>query len=262
MPYYAEVSMMTSTGLKLIIMGIALQSGCHSYQYAKPARQAQQTESVSNAVDVNQGELQESGGPAIKLYPIDEGPNDASFDEFRNRLLRAAREHDAAFILSILDPRIINSSDGEGGVREFKDQWKLDQPEGRLWETLTTILSMGGSFRMNSGRREFCAPYVTSQWPSVVNQLPKGADPLDYQVITGKNVAFRSEPNLTAPVLKSLSYDIVKVQSASSAWLKITTLSGEQGYVLNKYIRSPTDYQACFRKISERWVMTELAARE
>jgi len=207
----------------------------------------------------------------LKLYPKDEGQNDGSFAEFRSKLLSSAREHDITFILSILDPGIINSSDGERGVRAFKDQWRIDQPETRLWETLTTILLMGGSFRISEGNKEFCAPYVSSQWRNVVSQLPKNADPLDYQVITEKSVAIRSDPNPTAPVVTNLSYDVVKVSEGSvfrkgqtdgATWLKVMTLDGKQGYVLDKYVRGASDYQACFRKVGEKWLMTELASRE
>ena len=216
-------------------------------------------------------EQQEVRSQPIKLYPVDEGQQDGSFVEFRSKLLSSAREHDTTSILSILDPGIINSSDGERGVKAFKDQWRIDQPESKLWETLTTILLMGGSFRINEGNKEFCAPYISSQWRSVVSQLPKSVDPLDYQVITERNVAIRSEPNLTAPVVTNLSYDVVKVSEGSvfrtgqidgATWLKVMTSDGKQGYVLDKYVRGASDYQACFRKVGTKWLMTELAARE
>jgi hypothetical protein len=125
-------------------------------------------------------------GATIKLYPLDEGPKDPSFQEFRNRLLKAAREHDSALIVSILDPRVMSRSDGELGVKEFKGQWAIDQPDSSLWETLTTVLLMGGSFRVKERHREFCAPYVTSKWSGVVSRLPRAADPLDYEVIICK----------------------------------------------------------------------------
>jgi hypothetical protein len=65
----------------------------------------------------------------------------------------------------------------------------------------------------------------------------------------------------------TLSYDVVKVHTESSevngsGWLKITTPDGNEGYVLDQYIRSPSDYQACFEKVGQKWMMTELAARE
>jgi hypothetical protein len=258
--------------VSLIVLSLVALFSVNACQSLTTSDQALQSsrEKTSLAADGNRmsnNEPQSKHRLQIKLYPIDEGQRDTSFVDFRNRLLKAAREHDAAFILSVLHPRIINSSDGEGGVREFKHQWKLDRLDSRLWETLTTVVSMGGSFRINDGHKEFCAPYVTSQWPSVVSQLPKSADPLDYAVITGKDVAVRTAPNPTASLVTTLSYDVVKVHAEGSPanasfWMKITTLNGEEGYVLDKNVRSAGDYQACFEKVGEQWMMTELASRE
>ena len=185
--------------------------------------------------------------------------------------MKAAANHDSEFILSILDREIINRSDGERGEKEFIHLWKLKEPDSRLWETLTSALSLGGSFRDNAGTKEFCAPYVTSKWPTVVSQLTKDADPLDYQVITDKDVPLRSEPNLDASVIVTLNDDVVRVYANGSVadskngdthWLKISTVSGHLGFVPQDVVRSPSDYQACFRKTGSRWLMTELASRE
>lgn len=266
--------MQLKVSLKFIVFSlIALfpLSACESSttsssdQALETSQQETQSAVDGNRMSANAQQQPEIPLQTIKLYPIDEGLRDRSFAEFRNKLLKAARGHDAAFILSILDRKIINGSDSKGGVKEFKDQWNLDQPESRLWETLTTLLSMGGSFRANEGNREFCAPYVTSEWPSIVSQLPKGADPLDYQVIIEKDVGIDSAPNTTSQVVASLSYDVVNIQTGQiqgSTWLKIRTLDGKEGYVADKYFRGATDYQACFKRIGEKWLMTELAARE
>src|SRR5215203_3485385 len=227
--------------LKLIVLSLVALfplSACQSSTPSSSDRALQSSQKETkltadgNRMSSNEQHLPEVRLQAAKLYPLDEGPQDSSFAGFRNKLLKAAKDHDVAFLLSILHPQIINNSDGERGVKEFKDQWKLDQPDSRIWETLATVVSMGGSFRVNDGQNEFCAPYVTSQWPNVVSQLPKSADPLDYEVIIEKDVALRSDPNPNAPVVTSLSYDVVKVHSGGtvplrsqtddSTWLKIT----------------------------------------
>lgn len=66
------------------------------------------------------------------------------------------------------------------------------------------------------------------------------------------------EPDATTPVLALLSYDVVQVNYEASApedtnaeesvWVKIKTLKGQEGYVLGKQFRSPTDYRATFKK--------------
>jgi hypothetical protein len=51
-----------------------------------------------------------------------------------------------------------------------------------------------------------------------------------------------------------------KTKKDSFAWVKITAPNGRQGYVSGKYVRSPSDYHACFRKVRGKWYMTVLAA--
>jgi len=274
--------MQVKDNLNLKVIGLVvlfLMTACgfspaSSSNGAPPASNQEQDQAAVHRTGMSQMNEQQQGEshfPSIKLYPLDEGQQDRSFSEFRSKLLRSVREYDTTFILSILDRGIINSSDGERGLKAFRTQWHIDQPESRLWETLTKILLMGGSFRIHDGNKEFCAPYITSQWRNVVSQLPRNADPLNYQVITDKDVSMRSGPNPTAPAVTSLSYDVVRVHSDSvfqqnqtdgTTWLKIMTFDGKQGYVLDKYVRSPTDYQACFKKVGDHWFMTELAARE
>ena len=243
---------------------LVLQFGCQTSQSANtlneknPHRLDTQTKVVNTQ--------------PIKLLPVDDASQDPSFAEFRSQLIKAARNHEAKFVISILDSDIKNGSDAERGIMQFKNQWQVDQRDSNLWEVLTTILIMGGSFRINDGAREFCAPYVTSEWPSVVSQLPQNADPLDYQVIVDKEVAVKSQPNSSATTVSVLSYDVVKLSSTtvttapnsvnSLNWMKISTLAGQEGYVQDKYVRGASDFHACFRKLGQKWLMTELAALE
>jgi Bacterial SH3 domain len=218
----------------------------------------------------NQQEHANDTQQEIKLYPVDEGFQDRSFEIFREQLLEASRKHDSKFILSILDPDILNSYGGDGGVEEFKVLWKIDQSDSKLWSVLSNILRMGGSFENEGGEKRFCAPYVSSRWREVISQLPTNSDPLDYEAIIENNVDIRAAASSTAPVVASLSYDIVKVYAKSSVydptlidsytWLKIATVNGKEGYVSDKYTRSPSDYHACFKKRADKWVMTALVA--
>lgn len=210
--------------------------------------------------------------PRIKLFPVDEASQDSSLLGFRTRLLTAVKKHDENFLLRNIDPEIINGEDIQKGVDEFKRRWQLDRPDSPLWDLLASIISNGGSFNTDKGGKEFCAPYAVSEWSRVIEQLPSGADPYGYVAITAKDVAIRSEPNLSAPVIETLSYDVVRVRANASVkggsppnvftWLKIIAPSGQDGYISDKYTSAPTDYRACFRKIGGEWVMSEFASRE
>lgn len=241
--------------------------GCQAFEPAKS-----QASNENHSQPGQAGPSSTQPGKPLKLFPVDQASEDPSFEGFRRRLTKANEEHDLPFILSILDPGIRNTSDGNAGIDEFKENWKVSQADSALWETLGMILSMGGSFRVNDGRREFCAPYITSEWKTVASRLPEGSDPLDYQVITGDAVILRSEPTTTSPELARLSYDVVRIHTSGSEnrnsgleafdWTKVTTLTGQQGYVPLRSVRGPSDYHACFTKIGGKWLMVELAATD
>jgi hypothetical protein len=205
-----------------------------------------------------------------KLYPVDEGPRDRSFTRFRQRLLQAARLRNRRYIWSIVDPRIECSFGDAHGKKDFIRMW--GDRESGLEEELITLLSLGGEF---VGKGEFCAPYVFTRFPDKI-------DAFDYQAIIGRNVRVRSRPSRTAPVLGVLSYDIVKASASEPVrkkedrlegvsylsdslysrddWMKVITPQGRTGYVAARYVRSPIDYRACFKKRHGRWWMTALVA--
>lgn len=254
------------SSLILTILTPALLSLC-GCQLSTPESRAQNVTAVASrkSITAQADQLQ-----PIKLLPVDESSLDPSFQEFRNQLMIAVTNRDKGFVLSVLDPKVDNGYDIEPGVKEFKRRWKLDEPETTMWDVLTGILADGGSF--NETRTEFCAPYVVSQWDKVVRQLPEGTDTLGYLAIKGKDVAVRTDPHLTAPVVATLSYDVVQYVSNSqvidrsnpgaSSWSKIKTPTGPEGFVLDIYLGSPMDYGVCFIKRKDKWVMTMLATHE
>lgn len=192
----------------------------------------------------------------LKLYPVDEADKDPSFKTFRDRLLRAIEKKDKDFLLSVIDPKIKFSFGAEeDGIENFKKEWKLDQPASHIWEELKRVLNLGGSFDQN---HVFHAPYVFSRWP-------KEVDSIDWGAIIGKKVNLREEPSLTAKILTSLSYDIVKwnyeeVQHDGYTWAKTETFTGQTGYVLRKYFGHASDYRAMFTKENGRWIMSVFVA--
>lgn len=203
-----------------------------------------------------------------KLYPVDEAAKDPSLVAFRNKLLCAAQTRDIEFVLSVLDPEIVNSFGGDEGIEGFKRIWEPEKPDTRLWHTLAVVLAMGGSYysaeqtrHTPDPRPEFSAPYVFSRWPGEF-------DAFEHAAITGKNVNLRSEPSARAPVLAKLSYEIVKLdgylpsvrERESASWVKIKTQAGLTGYVSRRFIYSPIDYRARFVKREGKWRITSLVA--
>lgn len=193
---------------------------------------------------------------ADKLYPVDEAYKDTEFQAFREQLLAAARRHDAKFIATILHARISYTGHDayEEGAEGFKKTWELDQPDSPLFDELISVFSLGGVFESSEESKEFCAPYVSINWPY----------PWDFEnpyvAIIGQNVKLRNQPRLTATVIATLSYDIVKILGPwgdnGSKWAKVIAPTGKQGYVSRQYIRSPNDISGCFEHVNGKWLMT------
>jgi len=197
-----------------------------------------------------------------RLFPVDEAAKDPSFLAFRQKLIEAARKHDLDFILGTLDPNIVNSFGGSEGIEGFKAIWELNKPQTKLWDTLTLVLTLGGSLNVSDQETSFWAPYVYSRWP---NEF----DSFEHAAIIGTNVKIRSRPALDAPVVTNLSYDIVKFADQSwlpageagpEAWVKIIAPTGREGFVSSRYVRSPIDYRIGFIKKDGRWSITHFVA--
>ena len=193
-----------------------------------------------------------------KLYPVDEAARDASLFILRARLLEAVQQRDTALILSSLSPDIFNSFGGNSGIAKFKEEWKPDQPNSKLWPTLATVLALGGSFQ---NEKTFTAPYTYSRFPDKL-------DAFEHGVIVGENVRVRQMATPDSPVVTSLSFDVVEVtdwgakstEGGKQEWVRVKLASGQQGYIASAYVRSPLDYRIVFEKRQGRWLITTLVA--
>jgi hypothetical protein len=190
------------------------------------------------------------------VKPVDEAAKDASFLAFRTKLIAAAERRDAKYILSIVDPKIKNGFGGDDGIANFKAEWKLTSKNSRFWKEFLPVIKNGGAFDKGS-KTSFMAPYTFSSWPDDV-------DGFDYEVIFGKNVNLRKEPNMNAEVVSKLSYNVVEVEyetlgksdkSVDPEWLPVTTKGGLKGFVKSEFVRSHIDFRAGFTKKRGVWKM-------
>lgn len=198
-----------------------------------------------------------------RILPVDEGKADTSFKLFREKLIEAVEKRDVKYVVGILDPAVVNSFGGNGGIEEFKKMWKTNSPKSELWDELLIVLTSGGSFFKEETNRLFCAPYS-------FKQFPEDLDAFEYQLIFDHNVNLRARPDLKAETVAHLSYNVVKVDYESSiadknkegryVWLKVETLGGKKGFVSAKFVRSAIDYRACFEKKNGKWKMTSFVA--
>jgi hypothetical protein len=182
-------------------------------------------------------------GKPAKLYPADEASKARSFAAFRTSLRDALAKKDKAFVIGILDPDIKFSFGDDHGVAGFERYWELDRPQtSKLWQELTTVLSLGGRLREADGAVEFWAPYTFTDFPG-------DWDAFESAVILGADVNLRAGPGADTAIVERLTFDIVRtIGQETGEWVKIIGHGGKEGYVARRYIRSPIDYRAAFVK--------------
>lgn len=202
---------------------------------------------------------------AGKLYPVDEAPLDTAFFVLQQDLINAIERKDIFRVMACLDPQIKVGFGEENGIDAFIKNWGLrtqeDIQKSELWAVLGDVLRGGGIFQDN-GRR-FVAPYVYAAWPDTY-------DAFTHLAVTGEGVRLRQTPNSNGPILTMVNYDIVgslgfsdnteTIGGETYPWAHIKTLSGTEGYVWGKFVRSPISYRAGFEQRDGRWKMVFLVS--
>lgn len=193
----------------------------------------------------------------LRLKPMDDGPTDASFVKFRDDFKAIVARKDTNALMKIVMPNIQNSFGGDNGAANFKKMWKPQEAKSDVWPVLKLVLDMGGNF---DSKTEFSAPYVYSAFPSDL-------DGFENVVVTAPDAVLRDKPKADAAIVRKLDYDILTLvtgakklqhETGTSDWLEVKDVAGKHGFVLNREVRSPTDFRAGFKKIKGRWRMVDL----
>lgn len=191
-----------------------------------------------------QAEARPPSAEGPKLAFVDEASNDPSFAEYRTQLLAAVRARDKDKLLSLSDPNIRTSFGGDGGADDLEKRLSED-----FWNELETVLTLGGNFREGM----FWAPYVYSAWP-------ESHDAFETFAVIADDVPLRESADTNAPVIATLSRNLVASRVGEGAWQKVTLADGRSGFVEAKFLRSPVDYRAGFSKGANGWRMTAFVA--
>jgi hypothetical protein len=258
-----NVARLSYVGLAVIVLaGFGFQR-CRG-EIAFPSQPRISSESRDGNRSAVSEQTHQNALQARRLPPVDEADKDPSFKAFRDALIDAVKRKDTQFVLSVVARDIVSDFGGGNGIDNFKSKWRLGKiGESKLWVELDAVLSMGGSFRVDEGKKTFWAPYVYSTWP---DDFDCGEDAQCYAV-TGDHVNARREPGSTAPIVASLSYDIVKsrIEDTESkktpeGWTRVIVPGGAAGYVATRFLRSPGDYRAGFANVKGKWLMTTFVA--
>jgi hypothetical protein len=198
----------------------------------------------------------------------DDGPQDASFVKFRNKLKATIASKNASALFEILASDIKIDFGGFGGGPEFHKMWKPYDKDSKVWAALSLVIEQGGNF---DSPVQFSAPYVFSAFPSDV-------DVEDKLVVTNEDAVLREQPKADAKIVRKLDRDILTLVSLvdrgsvtagsyiaqheahADTWYAVKDAKGQQGFVPARDVRSPIDYRAYFEKHKGKWVMTMFLA--
>ena len=186
-----------------------------------------------------------------RLDRVDEASRRPDFVAFRQQLRSAIARRDVQAVLRVVDPQIKLGFGGDDGVDALKR--KLESTETDVWQELDEVLELGGTFE---GSDTFVAPYVFSRWPDQF-------DSFEHVAVIGSSVRIRAKPALSAPVVATVSFAILKLGPdgySDEPWIGVRLSDGRAGFVDAKLARSPIDYRAAFKFEDGRWRMIFFAA--
>lgn len=206
--------------------------------------------------------------PRHPLILVDEATPGSDFFQFRDRLRRAIRERDAAFIRQIADPHIKLSF----GLPQTLSDLEIDSPDAVVWQQLERALGTG------------CVVYpipgsTTTQWVCphafLAPDQDGSIDAFSSVIIVGENINVRAEPTTDSPIVGTVSNEVLKFDQAAMAdkpqefwqagetnagWKAVILPNGNHGYVSSRYAYSPVGYRAFFSQDSSQangpWRMT------
>lgn len=195
--------------------------------------------------------------PAVKVPPIDASRDDADLARLKATLLAAARAKSVA----MLEP--VMTDEFRLALHTFK---KREDAVGDLnagiyrnfWRGLEDALMHGLSLTESGSA---VAPYGMNA--DVKCEVPPGTY---CAVVMGTDVAVRAAPRLSAPVVGTVSNELVGtmepevvrgatdlIGSHRYQWMKIVTSSGKVGFVSEKFLAEEFGLTFLFEKVNGQW---------
>lgn len=190
---------------------------------------------------------------SLRLEPIDQADRDPEFAAWRAELLEAVRRRDVDYVVSMADPEIKLSFGGDYGRDSFRTMLAGDDAgQGEpYWAELQVVIELGGVF-MEDGA--FCTPYLSCVDVPGCSEC----DPYDTVYVMGPEVLARAKPETTAPIVATLSWDVLSVDydaKSPAGWVPVKLEDQRTVYLPESEARMAIDYRARFEKTAEGWRM-------
>ncbi|HHK5535742.1 UNVERIFIED_ORG: hypothetical protein EDC93_11115 [Bacillus cereus] len=189
-------------------------------------------------LDDNKSPVQSS--TQIKPKTKDESAQDPSLKQFMNDLYRSINSKTENDLYKALNDEILFK-----GKSYKKDALKFDED---IFHELQVALTMGGEFT-NDTKKVYKVPSGLTE-----SDQPKQAHFI-YATVTGNKTKILAEPKREAHVLYEVSNEMVKAwipeKVQNDGYIKVSTISGNTGYVQKEYVLTDIKYSFMFEKNSE-----------
>jgi hypothetical protein len=131
---------------------------------------------------------------------------------------------------------------GDTGPEGFDAVWLSDPATTReLWRVLDALLALPGVAQQEDGKDLYCAPYVFCL------PYPADIDVFDAQVVLGRDVALRAQPDKQSSIVTRVSHAVLTrvddPADSATGWVRVRRASGQEGYIATPLLRSPIDYR-------------------
>jgi hypothetical protein len=194
--------------------------------------------------------------PVVRLYPVDDSPRDSAFRSYVGKLRAAVEDRSASALRRLVDEEVVvGPGEDDKGWAKFTARWRPeDLGNSGLWTALSDLLALGF---IRAHPNLFLSPYLVWRFPPELNMAK-------HLVVIRDNAALRESPSLSAPVVASLSFEIVQqLENARGGdqliqWVRVRTLGGQTGYLNAREALSPLMPRAQFAKRRGRWTLIAL----
>jgi tetratricopeptide (TPR) repeat protein len=237
------------------------------------------TESMKSLIDF-------TGKPSKKHRPFDDAKIVPKFADFRDKLLKAVKQRDSKFLLNSYLP-VARYESVDAAINDFKEMWRPERKDSRVWAALEHALSLGGSWANRGGLtddlpkgRYFIAPYFPFRFPY------KGSEYAVYGVAKNLRSSVYKAPNLQSEIVERLNFDCIRILTYSDlgslissytkqkslfqiagrfsnlesadSWYRVVTASGSVGYMAGFDLSESVSTSLAFSQVNGHWKLRDV----
>lgn len=201
------------------------------------------------------------------IVPQHAAQRDPSLTAFLDQLKAIVRARNGAAFLQMVSDDVAAGWSEKRGRGAFAKHWQIEDRNSFFWLELGRLLTLEGDDTLPGN---YCLPYAW--W-----HADDYDDPLKYSgVLVRADVPLRAAPSASAPVVTTLSYEVVTDVSSSDAaglieriphradgqllWQKVQLGDGRSGYVDYDSYWSLIGLRIEMNKVNGRWRITVFVA--